>query len=187
MSEERRNALKIIGAVGTTCAFPFAADELYGQQDHSAHPAPGKQAPAEPAKYFKPAEMKLIGVVADLIIPATDTPSASGAGVPSYIDKVVAENMTLQRNFREGFAWMAQQAKGKAFVDLTKAQQLALLMPLSNAVDAEKINTPSERWFRSMKSLTADGYYTSRVGMVDELGYKGGSVLAEYPECIHEH
>jgi hypothetical protein len=60
MPEQRRNALKIIGAVGTTCAFPFAADELYGQQDHSAHAVPGKQAPAAPPKYFKPAEMKLL-------------------------------------------------------------------------------------------------------------------------------
>jgi gluconate 2-dehydrogenase gamma chain len=102
--------------------------------------------------------------------------------VPSYIDSVVADNKQLQRNFSEGFAWLGPQ-----FITLPQAQQLAMLLPLSNAADAEKINTPAERWFRSMKSLTADGYYTSRAGMVDELGYKGGSVLAAYPECIHEH
>jgi hypothetical protein len=36
--------------------------------------------------------------------------------------------------------------------------------------------------------MTADGYYTSRVGLVDELGYKGNTVLAAFPECTHpEH
>ena len=33
----RRESLKIIGAVGATCAFPFSADTLYGQH---VHPAP---------------------------------------------------------------------------------------------------------------------------------------------------
>ena len=31
MSETRRHALKILGTVTATCAFPFASDELYGQ------------------------------------------------------------------------------------------------------------------------------------------------------------
>ncbi len=36
----RREALKIIGAVGATCVFPFAANELYGQHVHDpAHDA----------------------------------------------------------------------------------------------------------------------------------------------------
>ena len=32
--KSRREALKIIGAVGVTCAFPFSANELYGQHVH---------------------------------------------------------------------------------------------------------------------------------------------------------
>jgi len=34
--ETRRDTLKIIGAIGTTCAFPFAANDLYGQHQHGA-------------------------------------------------------------------------------------------------------------------------------------------------------
>ena len=181
MAEERRDALKIIGAVGATCAFPFSADELYGQQDHSH--TTGTAAPRSPPKYFKAAELKLLATISDLIIPATGTPSASAAGAPLYIDQVVSGNKDLQRNFTEGFAWLKQAG----FEGLPASGQLALLLPLCKAVDSGSIKTPEQRWFRSMKSLTADGYYTSRPGMVDELGYKGGSVLAEYPECIHEH
>jgi len=37
----RRESLKIIGAIGTTCAFPFSADELYGQ--HGPQPGRGRE------------------------------------------------------------------------------------------------------------------------------------------------
>ena len=35
-STDRRGALKIIGAIGATCAYPFAGDELHGQTVHDA-------------------------------------------------------------------------------------------------------------------------------------------------------
>jgi len=36
--------------------------------------------------------------------------------------------------------------------------------------------------------MTADGYYTSRAGLVEDLGYLGNQVLAEFPECkLDEH
>ncbi len=39
------------------------------------------------------------------------------------------------------------------------------------------------RLFRLIKNLTADGYYTSRVGLLEELGYNGNTMLARFPEC----
>jgi hypothetical protein len=35
--------------------------------------------------------------------------------------------------------------------------------------------------------MTADGFWTSKQGLVDTLGYKGNTVLAEFPTCEHEH
>ena len=50
------------------------------------------------------------------------------------------------------------------------------------------MKSAGERFFALMKSMTADGYYTSRIGLVQELGYKGNTVLGSYPECTHpEH
>lgn len=44
------------------------------------------------------------------------------------------------------------------------------------------------RLFRLIKNLTADGYYTSRVGLVEELGYKGNTALGSFPTCtVPEH
>jgi hypothetical protein len=37
--------------------------------------------------------------------------------------------------------------------------------------------------FRLIKNLTADGYYTSRAGLLEELGYTGNTMLARFPEC----
>ena len=63
-----------------------------------------------------------------------------------------------------------------------------LLTPLSEAADADKLSNDGERFFRVMKNMTADGYYTSKAGMTGELGFKGGAVLAEFPTCeVPEH
>ena len=35
----------------------------------------------------------------------------------------------------------------------------------------------------SIKNLTADGYYTSRVGLLEELGYAGNTALGAFPAC----
>ena len=39
------------------------------------------------------------------------------------------------------------------------------------------------RFFRLIKNLTADGYYTSRAGLLEELGYSGNTYLARFPVC----
>lgn len=188
--DSRRNALKIIGAIGTTCAFPFSADELYGQHAHQSHiqiqPAAGPYKP----KFFTDDEWQTVSRIADLIIPPTDTAGAVAAGAPEYIDYVVNSNPEQQKRYRAGLEWLDRHAKerhGKVFRELTEAHQIELLTPLSDAVDRDKAESAGERFFQAMKSMTADGYYTSQIGLVQELGYKGNTVLSVFPECTHEH
>ncbi len=198
--DSRRDTLKIIGAIGTTCAFPFSADELYGQHVHSAAMAP--LAPAGPyqPKFFTAPELATVSRLADLIIPKTDTPGAVEAGVPQYIDFVVSANTEHQKRCREGIAWIDQHAKknfSKPFLQLSEAQQIQLLRPLSEAADRapetiatadpDRIRSTGAAFFRVIKNLTADGYYTSQAGLVQELGYKGNTALPAFPECTHEH
>src|SRR5215510_6646919 len=93
--EGRRETLKILGAIGGTCAFPFSANELYGQQapvtpSHQVHQrtGPPQRPVAVPGKvkpgYFSETDFEVISRFADLIIPRTDTPGALEAGVPAY-------------------------------------------------------------------------------------------------------
>ena len=45
-----------------------------------------------------------------------------------------------------------------------------------------------ERFFRAIKNLTIDGYYTSKIGIHQELQYKGNTYLKEFKGCTHpEH
>lgn len=177
---DRREAIKIIGAISSTCAFPFLGDELYAQH---VHPPGGAQAAAGPPQFFSPEQMKLVSRLADLIIPSGDTPGAVAAGVPAYIDLVVSRNPELQNTFTSGLAWL-----GAEFLELSEEVQIAKLLPLSDAVDAGPPRTPEQRFFRAVKNLTADGYYTSKVGLRDELGYTGNTVMGEFPSCeVPEH
>ena len=187
--QTRREALKIIGAVGVTCAFPFSANELYGQHVHPpGHAAAQAQPGASSApRFFTPAQLLVISRLTDLIIPPTETPGAAAAGVPAYIDLVVNEDPKLQSIFREGLprldAMSESRFSNSSFLQLAEAQQVEILTSLSEAATGGDAS-----FFHAIKSLTADGYYTSRVGLLQELGYNGDAVLAAFPAFqIPEH
>lgn len=229
MSGTRRQALKMLGTIGVTCAFPFAGDELYGQHVHgplAQAPSAGPFAPA----FFTPAEYATLSRLTDAIIPPTDTPGAAAAGVPEYIDRVVSLNAEHQPLVRAGLAWLEGQANARfsrGAASLGDAEHAAILQPLSDAIDRQQrealrrrfrteaqgrsvyyvaitdrdpparpavraaLETDPElpvRFFRLLKNLTADGYYTSRPGLLEELGYTGNTALASFPGCpVPEH
>jgi gluconate 2-dehydrogenase gamma chain len=192
-SNDRRSLLKIFGAVGATCAYPFASDELFGQTAEAHHhdEAPPAHENAQP-QFFNQADFATISRVTDLIIPATDTPGALAAGVPAYIDLVIARNTDQQLVTADGLRWLdaeATRAGSKKFLDLTEKQQLAILEPLCELADTTTglARGRNVQFFALIKSLTADGYYTSKQGLRTELGYKGNSAMAEYPSCVPEH
>ena len=182
---ERRETLKIIGAISATCTFPYTGNELYGQhaEPHAGH-TPGAQASTGPRKFFTAAEFALLSVLTDVIIPDTDTPGATQAGVPGYIDLVVDANPEHRKLMREGLAWLAAQG----FATQDAAARIALLVPISEVVDHGRIKTLPQRFFQLTKALTCDGYFTSQIGMSQTLGFQGGGMLATYPSCeIPEH
>jgi gluconate 2-dehydrogenase gamma chain len=230
VSETRRETLKILGAIGATCAFPFAADELYGQHVHVKGAGPAvPRATAYTPSFFGAVEYQLISRLTDLIIPATDTPGAIGAGVPEYVDRVVSLNPEHQGLMRAGLEWIEDRSGAlfaERFLVVGEARQIQILQPLSDEADRRQragltaryriggeggtyyvprtdatetgqrlepgavpavaplpaADVPV-RFFRLLKNLTADGYYTSRVGLIDELGYRGNSPSLTFPSC----
>ncbi len=76
---------------------------------------------------------------------------------------------------------------GKKFVEIGEDQQIVLLTPLSEAAFRGDTKGAGESFFHAIKSMTADGYYTSYAGLVQELGYKGNTALASFPGCTHQH
>jgi gluconate 2-dehydrogenase gamma chain len=183
-SSDRRQVLKLFGAISATCAYPFAGDELYGQTVHEHAP------PQSPNRFLNETDFKTIARIADLIIPPTETSGAVQAGVPEYIDFVISRESQHQSVVADGLRWLDAQAKDLGadhFWELEERGQLSILEPLCDASDTEKSPGRNVQFFALVKRLTADGYYTSRVGLIDELGYKGNAVRSSYPECVHEH
>jgi len=117
--------------------------------------------------------MKLLAELVDIIIPRTDTPGASDAKVHEYIDYALAGDAKRKAIVREGLA---------AFSNFT-ARAVALETASKSARESS-----SYQFFKILKDLTIDGYYQSREGLVQELGWSGNTFLSEFKGCTHpEH
>jgi hypothetical protein len=181
-TKERRAALKIMGSIGATCLFPFQSDELYGQHEH---PPGSMDAATYQRQFFDEKEFEVLTALVDEILPGTDTPSASAAGVPAYIDYVMTKNHKLAEICRKGI----QQLRQKKFLWMEPAERQQLLQAWCDSAEKTKKLGKNERFWIAIKNLTADGYYTSKVGMREELGYKGNAPMVAYPGCevVPEH
>lgn len=116
--------------------------------------------------------------VADLIIPATDTPGALEAGAGEFIDYTVAvwfEDDERQR-FITGLDDLEQAALERfnvSFIALDEAQQIQLLEKIEQQAAPVDMFQPvgAGDFFAQIKELTVAGYYTSQAGATRELKY----------------
>ena len=193
----RRDALKSIGVgVSVIASLPVLGSSAGAQDlvshDHTRHPAQAT-APAktQQLKFFTEDENKTIAEMSERIIPSDDhSPGAKAAGVSGYIDFVISESSDLtKQTWREGLAAINKMSRdrfGKPFADASAEQQIQLLTEISK--NERSPQTVEERFFRTIKYATADGYYTSEIGIHKELRYKGNSYLKEFTGCTHpEH
>jgi gluconate 2-dehydrogenase gamma chain len=191
----RRDALKRL-AVGGAAAVtaPLWVEALVSAaEQHAAHyqQAAAKAAPWVP-KALSPAQNQAVIALSEAIIPQTDTAGAARAGVNQFIDAVIADAAPADRqNFLDGLAWIDARSvrdAGAPFAKATPAQQTALLTALSSAATPTADDAPGAEFFAAIKSLTITGYYTSEVGMREEMGDTGQMFFMEYPGCTHaEH
>lgn len=189
----RREAVKTLGVIA---ALPVLGGSI-NAQDAAAHAAmhhPAQQAKNEkpqPLRFFTEAENRAVIELTERIIPADDSSQgAKAARVGEYIDLVVSESPDeVKRVWRDGLAAINRKSRemfGKEFADATLAQQVELLTEISR--NEKSPATVEERFFRTVKYATVDGYYTSKIGIHDELRYKGNSYLKEFTGCTHpEH
>lgn len=188
----RRNALKGL-AIGLS--LPVLNTNVLAQQGHSHEGHGGATqaaAPkAGPPKFFNAHQMALITSISETIIPTDDhSPGAIAAEVPSFADLMVSESPAeTKKLWTDGLAAVDSLSRSKFQVSFDKAsaqQQVALLTDISK--NEKSPQTIEERFFRAIKNMTIDGYYTSKVGIHQELQYKGNTYLKEFKGCTHpEH
>ncbi|MDH3290860.1 MAG: gluconate 2-dehydrogenase subunit 3 family protein [Gemmatimonadota bacterium] len=118
----------------------------------------------------------MVSVLAELIIPETDTPGATAAQVNRFVDVMLAE--WFDEDGREAFlrGLVALDARsvntfGTPFLELDEVQQSVLLRGLDAELAAlRQLDRPTnDHFFQQMKWLTLYGYYTSEVGATQEL------------------
>ena len=193
----RREAIKTIGVgVGVIASLPVLGRTAGAQElaahDHSHNTAQAAAATkSEPLKFFTEEENKTVMEMSERIIPADDhSPGAKAAGVAAYIDLIISESPDVTRNtWRDGLASinkMSGDKFGKHFADASADQQIELLREISK--NEKSPQTVEEKFFRTVKYATIDGYYTSEIGIHKELHYKGNAFLKEFTGCTHpEH
>jgi len=147
------------------------------------------------AQFFKPDEMETIVILTDMIIPTDSKPGAKEARVADFIDFTVfsaAEfRPSLQKDWSDGLAWLDGESAnryGHPFREISPSQRETLLTDMSLPERDPTAHHSGFNFYRLVKGMTVEGFYTSRVGLIEVLEYKGLDYLPDFPGCTHpEH
>jgi len=179
----RRTALKAFGT-GAVVLLPSLSHEgllAFGRLQAT-------QAPPSP-KALSVSQFATLEALAEAIIPTDErSPGAKQARVADYIDLILSEgddDVTLQ--WMGGLAALDAEAVAQfraPFARLTAAQTDKLLAQISKNEIAPA--TPLEEFFVMTKHATIQGYYTSEIGIHQELRYKGNQYIQEFVGCATE-
>jgi sugar phosphate isomerase/epimerase len=138
---------------------------------------------ADGHKFFTSEEYAMVDELTDIIIP-TDEKSggAKAARVAEYIDQRLAEAFdTSERDdWRKQLALIDNKSSKmhlKKFLDGDNSQRIAVVASIEK-----------EPFFLKLKSATVRGYYTSKIGIHDEMDYKGNTLqTGEYAGFLPPH
>jgi hypothetical protein len=189
LKQDRRQWLKTSATVlgASLIPLPPASGEV-AQADTKPGKATAHLGEAKAAgRFFSPAQHATVEELSETIIPADrHSGGAKAAKVADYIDQLLrASTDDSQRSlWLEGLRLidvMSQHSHGKNFVNSSPEEKIALLTVLSDHDHLTEL--PEVRFFKELKHLTVTGYYTSKIGIHDELEYKGNRILQEYVGC----
>lgn len=126
-------------------------------------------------RFFTDEEFAMVDALTDIIIP-TDEKSggAKAAGVAGYIDQRLAEAF----DGSERDLWRKQLALiPKTFLSADHSQQIVVVRSMEN-----------QPFFATLKKATVRGYYTSSIGIHDEMDYLGNTLQqGEYAGFLPPH
>jgi len=174
----RRDALKI--AAGAALSVPV----LFTR----AMAAPGAVPAAAGPRFFTKDEYALLDELTETIIPTdSHSPGARAAKVAAYIDSRLAEaylpvEADVQQRWRDGLRRvdaLSQEMNGTTFMVASPEKRVAVLTRMAGNEKAKE-PTADEKFFRELKGTTVHGYYTSEIGIHQEMEYKGNTLQQEY-------
>jgi hypothetical protein len=190
MTISRRDILKSLTLTAVTGSvlqvIPLEAAEYAHRMVIAEKAAAGDQAYAP--KFFPAHAYKTLQALCQTIIPSDDdAKGAIEAGAPEFIDLITSENTDYQVALGGGLMWLDNTCidrYGKTYLDCTAAQQkeiLGLIAYRNNAKLDASLGQGIE-FFALLRKLTADGYFTSEIG-IEYLGYIGNTFVKDFPGC----
>jgi len=188
----RRDALRGLTA-GIGAASAVWIDQLHAlarQHPMSTMLAESAQGAAWTPRVLSAHQLATVGTLVELIIPATETPGAKALEVDRYIDGVLALAEPADRDrFLSGLGWLDARSQAlfrKDFVSSSIREQTDLLTRLSSSTAGQSEPPAGVEFFNGIKTLTIAGYYTTEVGLRQELGDDGRMMLATFEGCTHK-
>jgi len=164
----RRAAWLLGGAVSAPAALAIL------QGCSAKEPAGGA---AVTLKVLSPAQLDVVAEIAEIIIPRTETSGARDAGVPAFIDEVLAAVYVKadQDRFTSGLTEFE-----KPFRESAAGERSAYVkQALQTALEAKESPRP---FILMVRELTLLGYFTSKVGILDNMEYV--AVPTAFQGCV---
>ena len=164
MNIDRRDALAgIVAMFGAGLFAPIARAAAGDVTPISLGPPSGE--------VFTAGQRALMSALSERVMPTTDTPGAIAAGVPEFIEKLLAD-WALPDEAKPIVAGLdaiearSQADYGVAGAQATAAQQDALL-----TLAMEDKFPGGKTFFEAFRQLVITGYFTSEVGIMQEREY----------------
>lgn len=208
---ERREILRYIGIASVASTFSgFSKWTFACAHSHvDAAVGPTLQVSSKPYKplFFSAQQYQMVEHLAEMIIPADDSPGAKEAGVAEFIDFMVANRVAVspnrdvrctqdaiemgdeaQNRFLSGLDWLNARSKsqfGHEFMDCTSERQNDLLEELAYKAKFKPTTESGREFFQLIRDYTVVGYYTTKIGL-ESLDYPGLRVSwPSMPGCSH--
>jgi len=142
------------------------------------------QAQARVGGFLTPAEIATLDELSEMIIPTdAHSPGARAAKVAVFIDSRLAEawDQKDRTDWRAGLALvdrLSQEANKLPFMKASPEQRLVVLTRMAQNETNPK--RPEELFFKELKSRVIQAYYTTEIGIKQEMEYKGNTYQNEF-------
>jgi gluconate 2-dehydrogenase gamma chain len=167
------NRRELLGLLGNAAVAPMLV-QLPPEVRLAVGRALHARLPAAHLRCLDVHQHRTVTLIAELILPETDTPGATTVGVPEFIDLLLAEWYPPAEcdSFLAGLEDIdtrSRQAHGGVLLDLRPADRTAVLDSLDGA---KGVPGSAEAAFATLKRLTLYGYFTSERVMKDVIRYQ---------------
>lgn len=169
-------------------------------------PDPSLTSPDWKPKFFDDHQDQTVLTVADLLIPATDTPGARAAQVDRFIDLLLSTDgpgtgedssgsdftdfllrkgtLEAQKRYIAALSWLdgyTLKHYSKPFTALDQDHQETVLTLLTHSTDDPEVSRGREL-FAMIKTSIVSAYYSSEIGSLQELKYHTNPYYTSMPD-----